>query len=128
MSSSSLNRYLLVSLLAVSGCNPDTAPPTVDSLNDVMQSAVVKGKYKESNGNAVLTIASQAAIFSTDQGSMTKPYSVSNGKVIFQMSSEDALRTVRPNLEMIIEQKGDVLVCTACAGMGLDSYWYRIDD
>ncbi|ELA9367478.1 hypothetical protein QUN99_003368 [Vibrio parahaemolyticus] len=128
MSSSSLNSYLLVSLLAVSGCNSDTAPITSESLQDVLHKAVVKGTYTEPKRNATLHITNEMATFSTIQGTMSKPFSVSDGKVIFDMNADHALRVVRPNLEMIIVNKGEILLCTACAGMGLDSHWYRTND
>ncbi|MDE1316460.1 hypothetical protein L9W73_15210 [Vibrio aestuarianus] len=83
MSSSSLNSYLLVSLLAVSGCNSDTAPITSESLQDVLHKAVVKGTYTEPKRNATLHITNETAKFFTIQGTMSKPFSVSDGKVIF---------------------------------------------
>ncbi|MDE1237836.1 hypothetical protein [Vibrio aestuarianus] len=59
---------------------------------------------------------------------MTKPLRLFDGKVLFDMNPEHTVVFIRPELEMIIEQKGNLLVCTACAGMGLDSHWYLVEE
>lgn len=126
MSSSSLNSLsLLVSLLAVSGCNPDTVQPPSNALNDVFNEAIITGEYVDRHSGAMLAFDSGSATLITDQGSMEKPVKVSGDKVTLLMGAGQDSRITRPNLELIIANNGDVLLCTACAAMGLDSHWYR---
>lgn len=130
MSSSSLSSLVLVSLVlvslvVVSGCKPDTSQPFENPLEDIFNEVMISGKYTERKNGSTLAFEHGSATLKTVQGSMEKPVTVSGNKITLLMDAGQDSRIHRPNLELIIANDGEVLLCTACAAMGLDSHWYR---
>ncbi|PKQ52213.1 hypothetical protein CR151_16570 [Vibrio cholerae] len=127
MSSSSLSKWCLVSALAVSGCDSDTAHYPPADVSDIFNKEFIKGKYSESKQNATLQFTHDTATLSSKFGSMDKPFLVRGNKIVVTMRNRDIVGVVRPDLEIIITNNGNELICTACASMGLDSHWFRVD-
>lgn len=104
MSSSSLNSLsLLVSLLAVSGCNPDTVQPPSNALNDVFNEAIITGEYVDRHSGAMLAFDSGSATLITDQGSMEKPVKVSGDKVTLLMEQVKIVESRAQTLNLSLQ-------------------------
>lgn len=54
---------------------------------------------------------------------IVKHYDIENGKVILHMANTE--NESRPDLELIIENNGEILSCAQCGYFGLSMHWVR---
>lgn len=124
MSLSNHSKLVLVGLLTVSGCESDTVD-LADYLPSLMTESKVTGVYIESKQNATLEVHQGLATLRTPVGEMQKATSIKGSKITLLMDDTSSLVS-RQNLELIVSSDGQMLTCTACAGLGLGAYWHRV--
>jgi hypothetical protein len=54
---------------------------------------------------------------------IVKHYDIENGRIILHMANTE--NESRPDLELIIENNGEILSCAQCGYFGLSMYWIR---
>jgi hypothetical protein len=112
--------WLAASVVFLSGCNDEFFNKT---LTDIYAQATMTGLYK--NGGAYLVLDGKSGTFVDKGMKTTKKYDVYGDKLFMHMPNGDSER--REDLELLIKNNGNQLLCSSCGIFGLNVTWERIE-
>jgi hypothetical protein len=75
------------------------------------------------NGQTKLILKNGIGRIVHKEQEIVKHYDIENEKVILHMANTE--NESRPDLELIIENNGEILSCAQCGYFGLSMYWIR---
>ncbi|WP_070964246.1 hypothetical protein [Vibrio sonorensis] len=88
-----------------------------------MEDSIYYGSYQASKKRSISVSFNKLVTFKTDLSSSKKNYYIKNGKIYIVMKNSE--KEHRKELELIIVNKGQKLICTSCAKFGLSQIWYK---